>query len=1527
MRPGWKWWAAILAAVIILVIWMLPARVGRDRVTIAAPPTVIAGGPFILPVFVTDREGRPVGNARVHVVGQDRNRKDATLFRGKTDEQGLCQARVTIPPSRSSYHNQRLHVEVRTRSGMHSLTTYIQSEPRESLHLSTDRSLYQPGQTVHARAMVLHRTALTPIANRDVFFTLQDGKKNLLFQTRVTTSAWGIAATDVALDTELGIGEYTLEISSGSETQTRTLTVSRYTLPKFTAGIVTEQAWFAPGAAVAGEVSARYFTGQPCAGATMRVEAARVEGTTETTIATATGSASAQGRYAFRLSLPPKAFALPQGGSGAILLRAVVTDAGGHQQEISRLFPVTQEAILISVLPETGAPVVGVENAFYVLTSYPDGSPAQATVKVTSPTSMTVRTDRSGIGSFAFTPKQGTVLVKAQAIDAAGQRGRLQRTLSSLGERINKEAPYEFIDRYTGESAYTAPSVLIRSDRAAYAVGDTAHLTILAPKHSTDLFLEITRDIQPIFYTAVMLRNGMAGVDVPITREMMGLLSIQAYALPDFMASDAELKGERWRYYDMRMHAAQGSRTVLVRADSAMNIALEGLETGRPGEEQRVTLRVTTPEGRGVPAAVGMSGVDEALHALEARYPGMARMASLLYRRVDDPTAEAQTAGLPATYRLEQSIPADSTAARVALAAYHTQPVRQLQRYGPRHEEINRSSVIAQKQFRTFWVVIGLFGLLFCAWLFAAWQLNADSTVLPPLALRLLVALIAYAATLVLAITFFASLTLFSYAPWFTFIVVLCTVSWLFILRWISHSPTSAALGGTVLSVILGGILISMLFPVFSRAREQSRAAQFASRMRQAATALEHMQSEQSVTDGMPGAQLRVREYFPETLLWQPEIVTDADGKAEVTLPAADTITTWRLNLIANTRDGKIGEAEIPYTVFQDFYIDLDTPVQLTVGDEIFLPVAVHNHAKARRTIAFSAEAHSGLALHGKITPSVTLEAGAVGQVLLPLKATGAGTGEITLHADGGEAHDAIRKQIPVIPAGKRIDLSEGGILRKHTNIGIEIPAGTNLTMSDLKLHLYPNPVSQVLAGLDGLLKQPYGCFEQTSSITYPNVMVLRYLRENNSSNTRVLAQARKYVAKGYQRMIGYEVKGGGFSLYGSPPAEFGLTALGLMIFTDMEKVQPVDKAMLERTVTWLKAHWKLADPLARSSAALPLIKAREVDLPRAWLDERGTYAAALSTYELAWLSLAAVELDHPRKSALLDELALRKRQHPDGVYWPRYDDERGSIPVSREAWMGWSDEETTGLAIQAFARARSHNALVREGCNYLQTKQSPGGGWHGTQATVQALRAALAVNNGSNKGTIHVVVNGQQAKPISLSDNSKPISAPLDRFLAHGRNTISLRAEEDASPAYQVVGRYYTRGWPTERTTTGSPITVDYDHSTVRPGDIVNARARVNAPRTMTMPMIELSIPPGFTVVTDDFDRMKAQGTIARYDLTGSQVILYLRELPGGVQQTFAYRLRAAYPASVTVRPSAVYPYYEPQTRFECAPAHLTVR
>src|SRR5207247_898048 len=119
----------------------------------------------------------------------------------------------------------------------------------------------------------------------------------------------------------------------------------------------------------------------------------------------------------------------------------------------------------------------------------------------------------------------------------------------------------------------------------------------------------------------------------------------------------------------------------------------------------------------------------------------------------------------------------------------------------------------------------------------------------------------------------------------------------------------------------------------------------------------------------------------------------------------------------------------------------------------------------------------------------------------------------------------------------------------------IKLPGNAIEGSSRLFVKIYPSTFSQLAEGLDAIFRAPYGCFEQPSSTTYPNVLALDYLRRTKKSMPEIEAKARQYIHLGYQRLLGFEVAGGGFDWFGRLPANRTLTAYGLMEFEDMAKV------------------------------------------------------------------------------------------------------------------------------------------------------------------------------------------------------------------------------------------------------------------------------------------------------------------------------------------------------------------------------------
>src|SRR5438477_6038309 len=93
---------------------------------------------------------------------------------------------------------------------------------------------------------------------------------------------------------------------------------------------------------------------------------------------------------------------------------------------------------------------------------------------------------------------------------------------------------------------------------------------------------------------------------------------------------------------------------------------------------------------------------------------------------------------------------------------------------------------------------------------------------------------------------------------------------------------------------------------------------------------------------------------------------------------------------------------------------------------------------------------------------------------------------------------------------------------------------------------------------------------EQTSSSAYPNILVVKYVKEARVASPELLMKSEQYLNVGYQKLLTFERPGGGFDWWGSGPPLVWLSAYALQEFNDMAKVYPIDKGVITRTQAWL---------------------------------------------------------------------------------------------------------------------------------------------------------------------------------------------------------------------------------------------------------------------------------------------------------------------------------------------------------------------
>jgi uncharacterized protein YfaS (alpha-2-macroglobulin family) len=460
-------------------------------------------------------------------------------------------------------------------------------------------------------------------------------------------------------------------------------------------------------------------------------------------------------------------------------------------------------------------------------------------------------------------------------------------------------------------------------------------------------------------------------------------------------------------------------------------------------------------------------------------------------------------------------------------------------------------------------------------------------------------------------------------------------------------------------------------------------------------------------------------------------------------------------------------------------------------------------------------------------------------------------------------------------------------------------------------------------------------------------------MQTTGQASPEVQLTAEKYVGTGYQRLLTFEVPGGGFSLFGNPPAEVFLTAYGLMEFNDMAKVYPVDPALIQRTAQWLmdqqdpdgtwsdrgySEHWQIDSEVPTTAyITWALAEAGYEDTPQvgaaiSYLREFGLQQEDAYGLALVANALAAYDPEHSMTRAVVDRLYEMRVLEGDVTYW------QADLP----SFMGATDEsgslETTALAAIALMRAGAYPDAVSGALAYLIQGKDSWGTWSTTQATILSLKALLLASEqtgaAGGPSTVRVSLNKEQTREIVIDKGNADVVhlATFDRgFSPSGANRVQIELEGGGNLMYQVATRYYLP-WDQvpmlEMMGDLMTIDVDYDRPALAVNDTVNVDVgvKLNMPGVVKMALIDLGVPPGFTVLTEDLSRLVEQGVIARYELTGRQIIVYLEDFSSEAPLRFSYRLRARFPMRAQTPPSSAYDYYNPAELTVRAPLEVTV-
>lgn len=690
--------------------------------------------------------------------------------------------------------------------------------------------------------------------------------------------------------------------------------------------------------------------------------------------------------------------------------------------------------------------------------------------------------------------------------------------------------------------------------------------------------------------------------------------------------------------------------------------------------------------------------------------------------------------------------------------------------------------------------------------------------------------------------------------------------------------------------------------------------------------------------------QENIRNVFLESLCFIPELITN-DGKASTNLKLSDNITTWKIQVVGNTQNGNIGYNYANFAVKKDFFIDYTLPTNCVIGDDIKIPVTIYNYTQGEINCGLSVMEKDWFTL-GKYAENVTVAARSTKMVYVPITIKKTGNNIFSISANVGDMQDIVQKNMTVQNNGiKKTNVVSSGSMEKSLSQDIIYDVKAIENTKNLKVKLYPSMISQAIEGLDSIFKMPTGCFEQTASSLYPDIVALKYMEDNKIINDDLKKKALDYIAAGYQRALTYEVPSekGGFSLYGHSPANPILTAYGLMELQSAKSVYPVDENVLIRMKEYLYKKqgvngsynignsyssvvsssnsltlstyiiWALTEADAKDTRIEKSVKYVEDNLDK--MSDSYTMALAANIF--------ANTGDTKQAKNILTKLCDRLKVDQNNSYLEStitdYYGTRGNA----------QNVQTSALASIAMSKLNdnSFNKTNANLINYIISKKDSNGNWYTTQATIFALKALIEYQSKSDisNQTIKVTLNGDK-KEFKIDENA------LDLYEANFEglgieNNLKIEAEK-GKIFYEIVEEYY-QDIETAKEFENNKIEVTSTiPQTVKLNELTSQQITIknNSGAEIINGMLEISIPQGFKVQEETLSKLVANGTIEKYEYNYSKIYLYLQNFKKGNNLNLLISYRPMYPGDIKGASLRCYDYYNPDVEGISMPVEINI-
>lgn len=685
------------------------------------------------------------------------------------------------------------------------------------------------------------------------------------------------------------------------------------------------------------------------------------------------------------------------------------------------------------------------------------------------------------------------------------------------------------------------------------------------------------------------------------------------------------------------------------------------------------------------------------------------------------------------------------------------------------------------------------------------------------------------------------------------------------------------------------------------------------------------------------------RQIFKDTAYWNPKVVTDDSGKAQVRFKLPDNLTTWTVAAVGASTTTVVGNVKKDIVVSKEVIVRPSLPNLMRLGDTVALTAMVHNYTDSDQVFTTALTFDAGRVENATVS-GITVPAGGAKEVAWRvIPETEKQQAKITIRAASStqpKVQDTIISQLPVIPFGFAEDTAATAT-GAHT-YPISLASDADLDRTSVTLQLASTLAGTLPTAMKYLIGYPYGCVEQTTSHLVPIIIAT----ENKALFAEALADhdIKEMVEKGMQRLKTLQQSSGGWGWWwpeNSPADPFVTTYVSEYLVRAQKANLVVDPTLIENA----KRFFAEATYQTNGGTQRQMFTGdAEVAKKYAWLYlEPDKKVEPIPLERLKNVSLDylpwAIQVNlaaniHTAAINGVDLLWSKAQQQGDAIYW-----EAGS-----KQHYG-SNDATTALALTALLHADYDREKLASVARYLMRSRQKNY-WSNTFATAQVTNALTAFAQSGAENAPHytytVTLDGTElgrGAVVNSGQRLKDIVIPV-KSLKNNTGNLVITYEGDG----QLYSTLLTKTFHTDRqappVSNGMRVRREYTSDkgvgySLALGDTVTVRLIIDGLKEgESYGVIQDELPAGLAPINPLFKNEQSEGAgsyfwrrgVNGYDITQNGIVISLNDILSEQENIYTYKARVINAGTYIVPPVTAHLMYLPEVNARSGAETVTI-